>query len=189
VRKFVKLFQQIDETQSTNEKVLHIQNYFSSCSDEDGAWALFFLSGHRIKRLITGNKLFEWCKDIVQIPPWLIEESYASVGDTAEVISLLLPRKDESENNPYSLAEWMEKFILPLKNADEEIQKKQILEFWGYLSTKEIFILNKILTGSFRVGISALLTLKGLSGAIGISREILSQRLMGDWEPLGSFYA
>ncbi|MBA3238872.1 MAG: ATP-dependent DNA ligase [Parachlamydiaceae bacterium] len=189
MRKFVELFQEIDQTQSTNEKVLHIQNYFSSCSDEDGAWALFFLCGHRLKRLITGKKLLGWCTDIISIPPWLIEESYASVGDSAETISLLLEQKEESKHNPYSLSEWMEKFIKPLKNLDEESQKKQILAFWSNLSTKEIFILNKILTGSFRVGVSALLTLKGLSGAIGVSREILSQRLMGDWEPSANFYA
>lgn len=189
MQKFVTLFQNIDQTQSTNEKVLHIQNYFSSCSDEDGAWALFFLCGHRIKRLITGKKLLEWCKEMVAIPSWLIEESYATVGDSAETISLLLPRKEESAYNPYSLAEWMEKCIQPLKGLDEENQKKQILTFWHQLSTQEIFLINKILTGSLRVGVSALLTLKGLSGAIGISREILSQRLMGDWEPTGSFYA
>lgn len=189
MRKFAELFQQIDQTQSTNEKVLHIQNYFSSCSDADGAWALFFLSGHRIKRLITGRKLLDWCQDVVSYPAWLIEESYASVGDTAETISLLLKRKDVSEHNPYSLSEWMENNIKPLKNLNEEGQKKKILEFWSLLNTNEIFILNKILTGSFRVGVSALLTLKGLSGAIGVSREVLSQRLMGDWEPSGGFYA
>src|ERR1700704_5840568 len=102
MHKFVALFDHIDQTQSTNEKVLHIQNYFSSCSDEDGAWALFFLCGHRIKRLITGKKLLEWCKDIVSIPPWLIEESHATVGDSAETISLLLPRREEGEHNPHS---------------------------------------------------------------------------------------
>lgn len=187
--RFAELFQQIDETQSTNEKVMHIQNYFSSCTDEDGAWALFFLSGHRIKRLITGKKLLEWCKDIMSIPSWLIDESYATAGDTAETISLLLPRKDESDHHRYTLSEWMEKMIKPLKGIKEEEQKNKIVEYWNCLSTKEIFILNKILTGSFRVGVSELLTLKGLSGAIGISREILSQRLMGEWEPSGKFFA
>lgn len=42
MQKFAMLFENIDQTQSTNEKVLHIKDYFSSCSDADGAWALFF---------------------------------------------------------------------------------------------------------------------------------------------------
>ena len=188
MRKFVALFEKIDQTQSTNEKVQHMQEYFSACSDEDGAWALFFLCGHRIKRLISSRMLLQWCANILSFPNWLIEESYATVGDTAETISLLLPRK-QSEGNAYSLADWMEKFIKPLQKLSKEDQEKQILGFWKELNTKEIFILNKILTGSFRVGVSSLLTLKALSQSINISREVLSQRLMGVWEPTGEFYA
>jgi DNA ligase-1 len=188
MRQFTDLFDQIDQTQSTNEKVSYMQNYFSSCSDADGAWALFFLCGHRIKRLISSKLLLQWCHTTLLLPIWLIEESYASVGDTAETISLLLPRKDEGVNL-YTLTEWMEERIKPLKGLNPELQREKILGFWNELRTKEIFILNKILTGSFRVGVSSLLTLKGLSQAIHVSREILSQRLMGTWEPTAAFFA
>src|ERR1700733_15256646 len=183
MQKFAALFDQIDQTQSTNEKVLHIKNYFSSCSDADGAWTLFFLSGHRIKRLISSRMLLEWSYDDLNLPPWLIEESYASVGDTAETISLLLPRKEVGTIEDMPLSEWMETVIKPLQAASLEEKKEKILFFWKKLSTKEIFIVNKILTGAFRMGVSSLLTLKALSQAINIPREVLSQRLMGNWEP------
>jgi DNA ligase-1 len=188
MKKFATLFEKIDQTQSTNEKVQHMQDYFATCSDEDGAWALFFLCGHRIKRLISSRMLLHWCGNILSYPTWLIEDSYAAVGDTAETISLLLPRT-ESEGNSYTLTEWMEKFIKPLQLLSTEEQEKHIVGFWKELNTKEIFILNKILTGSFRVGVSTLLTLKALGQAINVSREILSQRLMGHWEPSAEFYA
>jgi DNA ligase-1 len=189
MRKFAALFDKIDQVQSTNEKVLHIKNYFASCSDEDGAWALFFLSGHRIKRLISSRMLLEWSLDLIKFPPWLIEEAYASVGDTAETISLLLPRKETGDSaNDLSLSEWMETILKPLQLEPLEKKKDKILFFWKELSTKEIFILNKILTGSFRMGISSLLTLKALSQAIDVPREILSQRVMGNWEPSGEFF-
>lgn len=188
MRKFAVLFEQIDQTQSTNEKVLHIKNYFSSCSDEDGAWALFFLCGHRIKRLISSRMLLEWSFDLINLPLWLIEESYSSVGDTAETITLLLPRKEEEEKNQHSLSEWMETIIKPLRRLSLDEKKEKIISFWKELSTKEIFIINKMLTGSFRMGVSSLLTLKALSQATGISREILSQKLMGTWEPTGPFF-
>lgn len=187
MRKFVALFEQIDQTQSTNEKILHIKNYFSSCSDGDGAWALFFLCGHRMKRLISSRMLIEWVFDSIDLPSWLIEESYAAVGDTAETITLLLPRREEMKSE-HSLFEWMEMIIKPLRNLSLEEKKERIVSFWKELSTKEIFIINKILTGSFRMGVSSLLTLKALSLAIGISREVLSQRLMGNWEPTALFF-
>ena len=189
MKKFAELFDKIDQVQSTNEKVLHIKNYFATCTDEEGAWALFFLCGHRIKRLISSRMLLEWSTNLINIPPWLLEESYASVGDAGETIALLLPRKDSGEiSNDRSLAEWMETIIKPLQDKSLEEKKDKIVSLWKELSSKEIFILNKILTGSFRMGVSTLLTLKALSQAIDVKREILSQRLMGSWDPTASFY-
>lgn len=189
MKEFALLFDKIDQVQSTNEKVEHIKNYFSSCTDEDGAWALFFLSGHRLKSMIPSKLLLEWTTNLVDLPAWLVVESYASVGDTAETISLLLPRKETTESsNEYSLSSWMETVIKPMQLLSMDEKKHQILSFWENFSTKEIFIMNKILTGSFRMGVSSLLTLKALSEAFDISREILSQRVMGNWEPTGSFF-
>lgn len=148
-----------------------------------------FLGGKRLKKMISSKVLLQWCCELTSLSMWLVEESYAAVGDTAEVISLLLPRKEKGEENLHSLSNWMKNYIKPLQGLPLETQKNQILNFWKTLSTKEIFILNKILTGSFRVGISTLLTLKGLSQAIHVSREILSQRLMGIWEPQAVFFA
>lgn len=42
MKNFSLLFEQIDQTQSTNEKVSYIQKYFADSSPADGAWALFF---------------------------------------------------------------------------------------------------------------------------------------------------
>jgi DNA ligase-1 len=188
MKKFAALFDQIDQTQSMNEKIEHIRSYFSGCSDADGAWALFFLSGRRLKRFISSSMLFKWSYDLIHFPPWLIEESYASVGDTAETITLLLPRKEESGSRDISLSEWMESTLASLQTASLEEKRERIISLWKALSTKEIFIVNKILTGSFRMGVSSLLTLKALSLATGVSREILSQRLMGNWEPSAAFF-
>jgi len=188
MRKFAALFEKIDQVQSTNEKVEHIKNYFETCTDEDGAWALFFLSGHRLKRLIGASVMLEWCANLVNIPAWLVEESYASVGDTAETITLLLPRNINENQNELSLSDWMETIIKPLQKASLDEKREVILSFWKTLSTKEIFIMNKIITGSFRMGISSLLTLKALSQATDVSREILSHKVMGDWQPTAPFF-
>jgi DNA ligase 1 len=189
LKKFADLFALIDQTQSTNEKVQYMEEYFKKVSSADGAWTLFFLSGHRLKRLVSSRMLLEWCMETTNIPLWLMEESYAAVGDTAETIALLI-KSAFNQDNPFdlSLADLMEKVILPLANRNKEDQKESIFTVWKKLNNKEIFIFNKILTGGFRVGVSSLLTLKALSKALNIPREILSQRVMGVWQPTPEFY-
>lgn len=186
MEQFAELFDKIDQTKSTREKVHYMQEYFFNASQEDAAWALFFLSGHKLKRLIGSSKLYEWMMEIVPLPPWLILEAYSAVGDVAETIALLIPRKNKSIS-PLSLSEWVKR-ILPLTNYSSDQQKESILQFWQELDQRGIFILNKILTGSLRVGVSHLLTLQALSKTLSISKETLSQRLMGNWEPTAEFF-
>lgn len=67
-------------------------------------------------------------------------------------------------------------------------KKEKTIKLWNELDKRGIFILNKILTGSFRVGASQLITLEALSKTLGIPRDILSLRLMGNWTPTAAFF-
>lgn len=189
MKAFAALFEKIDQTSSTNEKVGYLKDYFQQASSADAAWALFFLSGYRLKRLISGRKLLLWMQQMTHYPAWLLEESYASVGDSAEVITLLLPisQKQASEID-YSLSDWMERLILPLYDKSDEEQQREITGFWKHLPKNETFILNKLLTGSFRVGVSHLLTQRALSEVLDVPAEIISHKIMGDWKPTAEFY-
>ena len=40
---------------------------------------------------MSSKRLREIASDIVNLPPWLIDESKSIVGDTAETLALLLP--------------------------------------------------------------------------------------------------
>lgn len=162
--------------------------YFEKMPFEDSAWALFFLSGHKIKRLIGSRKLFEWCQEAVNLPTWLIQESYDAVGDIAETIALLCSVNDENFDNRRSLSQWLNEKILPLHEMDAAEQKKKIIQYWQELDHSGIFILNKILTGSLRIGVSQLLTIQALSKAFKVPKEILSLRLMGNWNPSSVFF-
>lgn len=192
MREFVTLFERIDQTKSTKEKIEAIKKYFLKVSSEEAAWALFLLSGHKIKRLVGSQKLFDWCIEYTSLPAWLCVESYSQVGDIAETISLLivkdLKNKKKKEKIDLSLDQWITQKILPLQNLSNEFQKESIFNFWDELDQKGILILNKILTGSLRVGVSHLLTIDALSQTFNISKEILSQKLMGNWEPNQEFY-
>jgi len=52
MKKFAKLFSEIDATTRTNEKVDAMSRYFTHADPADAAWAVWFLSGGRPKRLV-----------------------------------------------------------------------------------------------------------------------------------------
>ena len=57
MKRFAELFRALDETTSTNAKVAAMVDYFRGVAPEDGAWAVYFLSGRRLKRLVGGARL------------------------------------------------------------------------------------------------------------------------------------
>jgi len=84
MKAFSQLYQTLDQTTSTNAKVQAMAEYFAAVNDSDAAWAVYFLSGRRLKRLITASVMRKWLVDEASLPEWLVEESYSSVGDLAE---------------------------------------------------------------------------------------------------------
>lgn len=140
--------------------------------------------------MIGPQKLFEWCLEKIKLPEWLVMESYAAVGDLAETITLLIAKKKYSheKTSKLSLSEWLNKRILPLQDLNTDQQKVKIFQYWKELDQPGIFVFNKILTGSLRIGVSELLTIQGLSLTLNIPKETLSQKLMGNWQPTAEFF-
>ncbi|MGD1864682.1 MAG: ATP-dependent DNA ligase [Phormidesmis sp.] len=197
MRRFTELFRAIDATTSTNEKVKALQQYFHDEVPENAVWALHLLMGKTRKRLITSRVLREIFLQISEIPEWLFEESASHVGDTAETIALLLrdtPIEATGASQAGSdtpLHEWLETIIPQVKNlgkTDEAQLQKLVVDWWANLSDDEIFVLNKVLTGAFRVGASTKLVIKGLTAEYGITEAVLAHRLMGNIETTGEFY-
>jgi len=91
VKAFADLYAALDETTKTNEKIAAMSRYFSIAPPKDAAWAIHFLIGRRLKRLIESRKLWHWAIEEAGIPEWLFGECYDAVGDVAETIALLLP--------------------------------------------------------------------------------------------------
>src|SRR4051794_29210958 len=85
----------------TNDKLEALVNYFSKADDKDKVWVIALFSGRKPKRAVNSTQLVTWCVEVADIPGWLFGESYHTVGDLAETISLLLPEsKVPSENKP-----------------------------------------------------------------------------------------
>ena len=94
MKNFARLFDELDSTTSTNEKITALQKYFSVAPPEDTMWAVLILTGRTTKKSITSRDLRVYFLQATNYPEWLFEESYSHVGDTAETISLLLQSLD-----------------------------------------------------------------------------------------------
>ena len=191
MKRFTQLFREVDATTSTNEKVRSLTAYFNEADSADKVWALYLLLGKTRKRTVTSRVLRDVFLQISDIPEWLFQESYSHVGDSAEVIALLLrdtPLPDQNKES-IPLHQWMEEIIPLVKKAETDAERRDlIVSWWSALEDYEIFVLNKILTGAFRVGASEKLVVKGLSAAVDVPEPVLAHRLMGEFEPTEEFY-
>src|SRR5438445_6428662 len=95
MRRFAQLYDALDATTSTNAKVAAMVAYFAEAPPADAAWALFFLTGQRLKRLIAPSLLAAWAIERAQVPGWMFGECIAVAGDLAETIALLLDTQRE----------------------------------------------------------------------------------------------
>ncbi|MEA2722661.1 MAG: ligase 1 [Gemmatimonadales bacterium] len=186
MKAFASLYSALDETTATNEKVAALVHYFRSALPADAAWAVHFLSGRRPKRLVSSGKLRAWAAAEAVIPAWLFEESYQAVGDLAETITLLLPAGGGSSELP--LSHWVEERLLPLRGEDDDVQREVMVSSWRELDSRERFVWNKLITGSFRVGASQQLVTRALAGVSGVPEGVIAHRLMGTWDPTPEFF-
>jgi DNA ligase-1 len=189
MKAFAALYEELDTTQSTNLKVAAMARYFREAPPADAAWATYMLSGRRLKRFIGPALLKRWLIEEVALPEWLVDESHSSVGDLAETIALLTAGSAHAESSDQTLlADWIEERLLPLRDADEDVQRRSIVGWWRELPYRQCFLLNKLLTGELRVGVSQLLVTRALADVTGIERTELAGRLMGDWQPGARFW-
>ena len=233
MKRFARLYSDIDQTTSTNRKVDAMAAYFADAAPADAAWAVYFLSGGRPKRLIPVRRIATWAMEESGVPDWLFEESYHAVGDLGETIALLLPSADrsrafaptagllgnaraeaararsdavhtnahslphdssanesaESTSEPLPLHAWVEQRLLPLATMSEDEQRTSVIHAWHQLAGTERYIWNKLITGSFRVGVSEQLVVRALARASGIEEGVVSHRLSGHWKPTAESFA
>jgi DNA ligase-1 len=185
MKHFAQLFRRLDETNKTNRKVAALVDYFRVAQPADAAWALYFLTGNRPKRLLKARDLVNWCCREAGISDWLFGECYEHVGDLAETMALLLP--DAASDTDHPLSEWVLK-LLSLRNLNEDEQHEAMADAWRQLSRQERFVWNKLITGELRIGASKQLVLRALSHHLGVPIDVLAHRLMGTWEPTAEFY-
>lgn len=180
MKDFAELFSQLDQTTKTNAKVDALVRYFAQATEVDRLWAMALLAERRPKRTVNTTLLRTWAAEMANVPLWLFEESYHVVGDLAETIALVLPTREEEDEQ--SLTYWIN-YIRQFSSLEEAGKRERVRAAWASMDYGERFIFNKLITGNFRVGVSQKLMVRALSKYSNVEENVLAHRLMGNWSP------
>ena len=186
MKRFTELYFEIDGTNRTGEKVEAMVRYFREAPPADAAWALYFLSGRKLNRSVSTTALRQWLAEETGLPLWLIEECYDTVGDLAEALALLYPDRERRGDIP--LHQLVEERMTPLRTLPDPEKRALLVDDWDRMSMPERLVWNKLIMGSFRVGVARTLLERAIARAADLPQPLVAHRLMGDWEPSAAGY-
>lgn len=185
---FAQLVNELSTSTKTNDKLQSLIDYFATAPDNDKVWVIAIFSGRRPRRAVNSRLMRDWCSELTGYPSWLFDECYHTVGDLAETLALLLPETKEKNQVNKSLSYYLEKFI-SIEKQDELIRKKFIVESWNQMDRDERFVFNKLITGSFRIGVSQKTIVNALAKTVDLSASVIAHRISGNWDPVTTMFA
>lgn len=207
MRRFAALYERLDRSTGTADKRRALVDYFRDAPPRDAAWALWLLAGGKIggarAKIAATGELRAWIGEETGTPDWLVEACHHQVGDLAETLALLLDDPPVTQGAgpgnalPYlpagedsaglGLADWIERRLAPVANADPETRRAVVVDAWRSLVFRERLVFNKLLTGALRVGVSQGLVQQALAELSGVDIALIAQRMLGRWTPSAGF--
>jgi DNA ligase-1 len=177
---FVDLYRRLDQTQSTNDKLAALVDFFARADAREVAWAVALVLGQLPPRRITTRDLKALALRRAAVPEWLFEESHASVGDLAETIALLV---ESPAPAPFDglIADFIEAEILPAADLTAPLESA-----WNRWDAFSLFVLHKLLTGALRVGVAKGLLVRAMAAAWSLPEVQVAQGLMAGWAPVAA---
>jgi DNA ligase-1 len=182
VKQFAKLVNLLGSSTKTNDRLDALSDYFAAANDKDKVWVIAIFSGRRPRRAVNSTQLWTWCNELTQLPAWLFEESYHTVGDLAETIALLLPEADAAPASHF-LHHYLET-LTSIEKESEAVRKQFIVSSWMEMEHTERFVFNKLITGGFRIGVSQKMMVNALAKTVNVDANIIAHRISGNWDPL-----
>lgn len=177
---FAKLIDEVSASTKTTDKLNAIISYFNHAHEDDKIWMLALFTGRRLKRTISSSKLHVWAAELANIPLWLFEETYHNVGDLSETIALILPESKSQSDKPLNY--WMH-YLQQLGTTTEDEKRQGIINAWSELGTAERFVFNKLMSATFRIGVSQALVVNALAKIYNTDPQVITHRIIGNWDP------
>ncbi|WP_091736434.1 cisplatin damage response ATP-dependent DNA ligase [Phenylobacterium immobile] len=148
MRAFAELLDRLSLTASRNAKLTLVRDYLRNAPDPDRGWALAAL---------TGDLSFDAAKPAfirkaveARMDAQLFAWSYDYVGDLAETVALVWPRKPGANREP-DLSE-----VVDALRGASRAEVQRLIETWlDALAPTGRWALLKLMTGGLRVGLSA----------------------------------
>lgn len=178
MKNFATLISALESTNKTNAKIDAIIDYLERAPEKDKLWFISLFTGKRPKRPVNTSLMKDWALEITGLPYWLFVESYSSVGDLGETLALILPPPTDKIEK--SLSEWMND-ILALRDQSETEKKEFVISAWNGLNVTERLIFNKLIGGSFRIGVSNKMLVNALAKFSDREPSSLMHSIMGNW--------
>ncbi|MFK7834494.1 MAG: ATP-dependent DNA ligase [Winogradskyella sp.] len=179
MKQFSQLISAIEITNKTNAKIDALVHYFETAPEKDKLWLIALFTGKRPSRPVKTTLMKQWCMEITELPEWLFLESYSTVGDLGETIALLLP--EPTTEIELSLNDWMTE-LKALKPKSDDEKKDYVLKVWSGLQQQERLIFNKLIGGSFRIGVSKKTLVNALAKLTNIDANQLMHSIIGNWD-------
>ncbi len=180
MKRFAQCCTEWEHSSSIQDKRDALVRYFREATEDDKLWALALFTGNRPKRVLSLPVLKEWAAEMAGIPLWLLEASVQTIGDQAETLALAVPPAKEERH--FSLSHWIS-FVRETGLLSPEAQQPAIQTAWDQLGCEERYVLNKLLSGGFRLTVPQSILVSALATYSGLEENILAHRLANPWVP------
>jgi len=177
VRRFVALYEALDASASTDEKVRAMAEYFATSPSADAAVALHTLCGGRLHRAMPARELRSLAAQVAGLPPWLVDACHAQVGDLSETLSLLLPAPEREGGLDEPLANVYAHRVQPLASADAPGRARIIADAWSAMDARQRLVYHKLIRGGLRVGVQRRLVARALARAFDLPTPEVVRRM------------
>jgi len=183
---FSQLLDDLVYTRSRNTKLKLIGDYLKETPDPDRGYGLAALTGTldipHVKPAAIRGLVEE------RIDPTLFYMSRDYVGDTAETVSLLWPKRIDQPPNVDDATISISDAIERLRSASKMDAPRVLAAMLDHLDTSGRFALLKLALGELRVGINARLAKQALAQAFGLEVEAVEEVWHGLIPPFAELF-
>ncbi|WP_165322694.1 cisplatin damage response ATP-dependent DNA ligase [Rhizorhabdus phycosphaerae] len=173
MRAFSQLLDGLVYTRSRNAKLALIADYMRTAPDPDRGWALAALTGDLNLPAVKASAIQAIVDE--RVDPTLFRMSRDYVGDLAETVALLWPKRldqpAEIDDGSLTLGAVVDR-LMKLGRAEAPAALGEMLD---HLDSPGRFALLKLATGGLRVGISSRLAKTGFAQAFDLDVEAVEE--------------